>query len=100
MDVNIIVVSLLCEEEERNQENAKRKRKWVHEICRKRKRDGEFATLFPDLITHQENFFQYFRITHEKFQELLFLLKTDLTRQNTNFRSSIPPEERLAVTFR
>ncbi|ERL87289.1 hypothetical protein D910_04684 [Dendroctonus ponderosae] len=95
MDANTVIISLLCEEEEQ--------RKWVHEICKRRKLESEFATLFPQLIEHGEKLFQYFRMSYEKFQELLSIIKSDLTRENTTFayyKRSIPPAERLAVTLR
>ncbi|KAJ8977798.1 hypothetical protein NQ317_000054 [Molorchus minor] len=71
MDPKTIIISLLCEEEQNAVvKQRRRKRKW------------------------------YFRMSYEKFQELLTIIKPDLTRQNPTFRSSIPPAERLAVTLR
>jgi hypothetical protein len=51
------------------------------------------------LVTVRDDakFFQYFRMTHEKFMELFDILEQDITEQNTTFRESIGPTERLVV---
>lgn len=43
---------------------------WCREICLKRKRYGEFRTLFKNLLEDKKQFFQYFRIITEKYNEL------------------------------
>lgn len=63
--MNIIIISLLCESQNR---------KWVNEMFQKGNEKSEFATLFPDLIHHEDQFCQYFRMTYEKFQEPLSCL--------------------------
>lgn len=90
-----VMVALACAEVEAQE---KQRRYWVHEIYLKRKNCGEFYHLFPDLLADEEKFFKYFRMSSTKFYELLDLLK--LGKQNTNFRESIPPPERLAVTLK
>ena len=46
-------------------EMAKKKQKkrsiWVHEILKKRKIEGEYATLCKTLEDHEDIFFKYFR---------------------------------------
>jgi hypothetical protein len=39
-------------------------------------------------------------MTHEKFMEIFDILEQDITEQNTTFRESIGPTERLAVCLR
>jgi hypothetical protein len=39
-------------------------------------------------------------MTHEKFMQLFDVLEEDITEQNTTFRESIGPTERLAVCLR
>ena len=94
----IIVACLLIEEEERRKKK-RHKRFWVHNIHKKRSDHGEFHTLFPDLM-EDDNFFQYYRMTHEKFTSLLDMLLLDLTRQNTSFRKAVGPNERFSVSLR
>ncbi|KAJ8946584.1 hypothetical protein NQ314_008839 [Rhamnusium bicolor] len=69
-------------------------------MCKKRMEYGEFHTLFPDLVEDEVKFFQYFHMSHEKFQTLLDILTPDLTRENTTFRVAIGPKERLAICLR
>lgn len=54
--------------------------------------------MFPDLIKDPAKFFSYFRMTYEKFHELLDVL--ELKKETTRFRMAIQPEERLAVCLR
>lgn len=93
----IVIISMLLAEEE----NIRKKRKiWVHNICKKRLAFGEFHTLFPDLMEDEAKFFQYFRMSHEKFTALLDILQPEIVRNNTTFREAIGSKERLAVTLR
>lgn len=56
-------------------------------------------TLFPDLLQDEAKFFKYFRMSSQKFFELLNMLP-QLQKQDTNFRRCIPPDERLAITLK
>jgi hypothetical protein len=100
----VVVTCILIEEEDKKRKEAgkkrRRKRHWVHNINRKRSVFGEFSTLFPDLLEDDAKFFQYLRMSHEKFDYLLHLLVPDLTRKNTRFRSVIGPKERLSLCLR
>ncbi|KAJ8946641.1 hypothetical protein NQ314_008813 [Rhamnusium bicolor] len=87
-----VMIALACNEIEK-----RTPRFWIHEINLKRETYGEFYHLFPDLLADKENFFKYFRMSSEKFYELVHLL--NLKKQDTNFRKAIPPEESLAVTL-
>lgn len=99
VDEDVVIVSLIMAEEE--EEASKRKRRfWVHNINRKRLTFGEFHTLFPDLVEDDVKFFQYFRMSHEKFECLLALLEEELFRETTKFRSPVKPKERLAICLR
>jgi hypothetical protein len=53
-----------------------------------------------DLTAKEAKFFDYFRTSSRSYDELLTLLKHDITGKNTNMRLCIPPEEKLAVTLR
>ncbi|CAG0878478.1 unnamed protein product [Darwinula stevensoni] len=47
-----------------------------------------------------ERFFWYFRMRTSSFEKLLHLIAPHNEKQNTNYRRTIPPEERLGVTLR
>jgi len=94
----IFTLALLSEAEEN--EKYTTKRQWVHSIHLAREKEGEFYTLFPHLKQDNKKFFQYFRMSYEKFCQLLEHIKPDIQKRNTNFRKCIPADERLAVTLR
>jgi hypothetical protein len=96
----LFVIVLVLEEEERKRRKRKHRRYWIHNICSKRNVYGEFHSLFGNLVQDDAKFFQYFRMTHEKIMELFDILEQDITEQNTTFRESIVPTERLAVCLR
>lgn len=77
------------------------KRKWcVHPAWRKRELEGEFATLYKELIDDESKFYGYFRMSKECFTILLQKVEPDLTRKNSRFQKPISPTERLAVCLR
>lgn len=89
----IVVVAFACHEQEKLE-----RRYWIHEINLKREEHGEFHHLFPDLLRDEERFFKYFRMSSGKFLNLLKMLP--LRKMDTNFRKSVSPAERLAVTMK
>lgn len=99
-DLAIIAVCLDDEEEENRNENKKRRTIWVHEILKKRKTEGEFFTLYRGLADDETKFFQYFRMTKHTFQYILNKISSDIAKQNSTFRESISPIEKLAVCLR
>lgn len=78
----------------------RKKRKWIHDINLERHEFGEYHTLMPQLRKDVKRFFIYFRMMPEEFDEILNLIKSDIYKNDTNYREAIPPEERLAVTLR
>ena len=62
----------------------RKKRKWVHEINVERKDFGEFHTLMPELRRDEKCFYIYFRMPRECFDEILSLIKEDVTKMDTN----------------
>jgi len=94
-DEELLVIASIADEEEKRE----KKRLWVHNINLKRDEHGEFHTLFPDLLQDEAKFFKYFRMSSQKFFELLNMLP-QLQKQDTNFRRCIPPDERLAITLK
>ena len=60
----------------------------------------EFYNLLDDLLKDEERLWRYFRMSSDTFKCILELIHTSIKKQNTNFRRSISPEERLMVTLR
>ena len=77
----------------------KRKQEWVNELLARRDRYGEFSHLQGDLEMNVTQHFCYFRMKKETFQYILDEVKDHLQKYN-NFRETISPAERLAVTLR
>jgi hypothetical protein len=61
---------------------------------------GEFNNLYHQLRQDEERFYKAFRMNFERFDELLEMIKNDITKLNTDYRSSIVPIQRLAVALR
>ncbi|XP_050299931.1 uncharacterized protein LOC126738575 [Anthonomus grandis grandis] len=91
----LLIASLLDEDEPK----PKRKRKWVHPSLQYRSTRGEFHTLYPQLVDDETMFFQYFRMSKERF-EMLLSIGGNLKKQDTKFRAAISPREKLAVCLR
>lgn len=94
---DLAVLALLLDEEENNN---KQKRIWVHDLWKKRKIEGEFATLYGELVDHETKFFEYFRMSQYCFNLLLSKIEHDIKKQDTFWRPAITPKERLAVCLR
>jgi hypothetical protein len=72
----------------------------VHNISSRRESFDEFYNLLDYLLKEEETFWRYFRMSSDSFKYNLELIRTSIKKQNTNFRRSISPEERLMVTLR
>lgn len=97
-DDDLIFLTAICDTY-----RTKRKRKrryWVHSIFQARLEEGEFHTLFRRLQEDDRKFYKYYRMTPEKFNQLLGLLHIRLSKQHSKFRRSISPQERLTVFLR
>lgn len=88
------IIALALEEEE------KKKRKWVHNAWKSRTVEGEFYTLFPHLMDDETKFYEYFRMTQSTFHNLLKKLEARLKKEDTFWKKSITPIQRLAVCLR
>lgn len=54
----------------------------------------------PQLRQDEKRFYKYFRMTSDCFDEILELIKSDICKNDTNYREAICPEERLAIALR
>ena len=99
--VELAAIAISLEEEE--QDNAQQNnvpREWVHKSLLKRKTEGEFFTLYKELMDDDSKFHQYFRMSISQFNELLAKLGPSIAKQDTRFRKAITPIEKLAVCLR
>ena len=78
----------------------RRKRMWVHDINSKREELGEYHKLVNELRQHPDKFYTYFRMSKEKFDELVEILTPTLHRQTSHFRRPIGVPEQLAICLR
>ena len=77
------------------------KRVWVRKIFQSRSTKGEYHALITEMkLSDHESFYRYFHMTPQRFSHLLSLVCPSIRRQDTSFRSAIPPDERLAITLR
>ena len=68
-------------------------------ISSRRESLGEFHNLLDDLLKDEERFWGFFTFSSDTFKYILEIIHTSVKKQNTNFRRSISPEERLMVTL-
>ncbi|KAF0753155.1 protein ALP1-like isoform X1 [Aphis craccivora] len=80
--------------------NLVKDRLWVHEINKHRLSEGEFHTLFNKLKNHPIKFFENCRMSEPTFYIILEAIRSEIEKQDTNFRKAIPVEERLFLTLR
>ncbi|KAL4091828.1 hypothetical protein QTP88_026450 [Uroleucon formosanum] len=63
---DLLMIALILDEEE--EEKAVKKRMWVHKARKKRPTEGEFSTLYKELMDDGTKFFEYFRLKTEYFR--------------------------------
>nr|CAH7762573.1 unnamed protein product [Callosobruchus chinensis] len=98
IDEVIIIVSLLCEEEERSEKTRKQQKIWIHDIPNSRYEKGEYHTLLPRLKKAPKRFHTHFRMSQHK--GLVELMQPHIESSDTLFRRAIGVEEKLMVTIR
>lgn len=77
----------------------KGERRWgVHPLNQMRREQGHFHNLFEEMLAHDhEKFFNYTRMTPERFQHLFELIESKITKNAPN---AIPAKCRLLITLR
>ena len=77
------------------------KRFWQRGIFRDRKIHSEYFHLYQTLRdTDREFHYRYLRMSKERFDHLLSLVREKITKKNTILREAITAEERLVITLR
>ena len=72
---------------------------WVHPINVERPSKGEFNTHYADLQHYEDCFFEFYRMSTSQFDYILERIAPLIRKQNTNFRESVSPEEKLVITI-
>lgn len=73
---------------------------WVHPLIENRENSKKFLVFFNDLRKYPEKFFDYYRMSINSFDELLQKVRESISKNYTQLRNPITPEERLTVTIR
>lgn len=77
----------------------KKKRYWMAEIYKQRRRKGFYYLVFPMLKLNDLRFKNYFRMNYTQFEELLALIAPRISRQYA-IREPIETEQRLIICLR
>ena len=72
---------------------------YMRDIFMKRNDRGHFKLLIPDLLSDESMFFNYFRMSKQRFNDLLRRVGPAIQRKSTH-RLPICAEERLSLTVR
>lgn len=76
-----------------------RRRMWVRDILKKRGQLSAANTLFNEMVlSDQESFFNYSRMTRDQFNNLLGRLAPHLEKRS--IRKPLPEKDRLLITLR
>ena len=77
------------------------KRFWRRGIFKDRKIHSEYYNLYQSLRESDRQFhYRYLRMSKERFDHLLGLLREKITKKDTVMRDAITAEERLVITLR
>lgn len=97
MSFDVITLLALASPLIRQRRAKKRRKEWVNNILANKRKYGEFF-LYSDLEDSEEHHFSYFRMQKDSFRYILEKIQDHMVKYN--FRETVPPEERLAITLR
>lgn len=100
MDVSDAVCLWVTYQRMRRRRQKEKRKYWVHPILKTRLSSSHYISLYPKLRYHEENFFNYFRMSIKSFDDLLDTVKNDLEANEHAVRYCISPQEKLIVTLR
>ena len=72
----------------------------VHPMNANRHVYGEYHRTFQEIRQYEERFYRYMRMKTETFDYILSEVQEVLTKQRTNFKDPIGPEQKLVITLR
>lgn len=98
---NVILLSLLlCIQKNMKKKKQRPRRFWVRDIFKNRRRQGAYQNLLNEMrLLDQPKYFNYLRMTSDKFNILLGIVGPKLTKLYC-VREPISAGERLALTLR
>ena len=100
-DEDMLLLLMLLRQRRLRRERHVSRKVWVKRIFTLREQKGAFQNLVKEMrATDREAHFKFLRMSPERFDHLLSLVSPLITKNDTNFRKSITPAERLAVTLR
>ncbi len=73
---------------------------WVHPVNQLRGEEGEFSVHYKCLREFPDKFQEYFRVSVDEFDFILRHIIDDISKEDTNWRCSIPAELKLALLLR
>ena len=73
---------------------------WIHPLNVERYAKGEFYCLYLDQRYFPDKFFENYRMSTLQFDDILSKIHHLISKQDTNFRKAITPEEKLCITLR
>ena len=92
-----VVLALIATARKRRE----RQRKATLPYVLRRQVFGAFHSLVQELATEDPKQLRHFlRLSGDAFDDLLHIVGPSISKLNTQYKDSIPPEERLAVTLR
>ena len=93
------IVIAICTEEERA--TTKVNTEWVKPCLQRRQSRGFYDQLVSELQIKDEDIYKnYLRMKPEHFDEILDIIRNDISKQNTHLRDSISAEVKIAVMIR
>ena len=94
-------VKLVCCLEGANELRIQRDRvHWVHPFNVDGKARKRFRHFYGSIRSYESKFFGYYRMSIKSFDELLELLRPQISKKNTAKRLAVSAEERLTITIR
>lgn len=100
LDVGVVLGLLECCETVANMPNKNKRKEWIKPWRQQRESRGSFSMLMRELSSDVSSFFSYIRMDQNTFQYILNGIESDITKQNTIMRQSIPADEKLPATLR
>ena len=91
---------LLCRKRRKRKQTESKKRHWVKPYVLDRPVHGAYHALIDSLLQNKDDFTEFMKMPPMIFKWLTKKVSPIVSRQNTEFRQSISPAERLAVTLR
>ncbi|KAL1514149.1 hypothetical protein ABEB36_003456 [Hypothenemus hampei] len=87
LEEEALLLAILLDEGDNSSQRTKRRNVWVHDINKKRKEEGEFHNLYPELRKDENRFYTYFRMNFESFDEILNLIRKDITKSKLHLEN-------------